>query len=82
MRMVFSLTSKVTNNLKNLLPNILLLAFIVFFASNSLAYDSDGDGIEDDIDTVMEADGQIVILSDTTWVAVGLKMRTMPSPQW
>jgi hypothetical protein len=69
MRMVFSLTSKVTNNLKNLLPNILLLAFIVFFASNSLAYDSDGDGIEDDIDTVMEADGQIVILSDTTWAA-------------
>ncbi|MDA8885408.1 thrombospondin type 3 repeat-containing protein [Porticoccaceae bacterium] len=76
MRMVFSLTSKVTNNLKDLLPNILLLAFIAFFSSNSLAYDSDGDGIEDDIDTVMEADGNILILSDTQWSAGEIELNS------
>jgi hypothetical protein len=76
MKKVFLSRSKVTNNLKNLLPNILMLAVIAFFSSNSLAYDSDGDGIEDDIDTVMEADGNILILSNTQWSAGEIELNS------
>lgn len=53
-----------------------MLAVIVFFASNSLAYDSDGDGIEDDIDTVMEKDGTIIISEDTQWDAGEITLKS------
>ena len=76
MKKVFLSSSKVTNNLKNLLPNILMLAVIAFFSSNSLAYDSDGDGIEDDIDTVMEKDGTIVISENTQWDAGEITLKS------
>ncbi len=47
MRLVFSPRTKDINNLKKIWPNILMLAVIAFFSSNSLAYDSDGDGMAD-----------------------------------
>ena len=61
----------------NINLKLILCAVLISLSSFSLAVvDSDGDGIGDDIDTVMETDGKIVILSDTLWAAGDISLNS------
>jgi hypothetical protein len=56
---------------------LILYAILISVSSFSLAVvDSDGDGIGDDIDTVMEKDGTIVISEDTQWDAGEITLKS------